>query len=171
MSTCIHLRAHAEWLRRDGAWVVRTVPGRAAGQQDLTFSDGPSVAQARAWWKTEPGVEFWSDGAEVGVRCVSCGTLLRWPPRPAESQEELVGRLDAGLRRIMDAELAAGNVVEECVLGWGNPRAVLVLFRYPFRTEWEDLPHGVRYREVNDPHWWKQEYVHEATLGCVACRF
>ena len=169
MDTCTHLQAHADWLRRDGAWVVRTVPGRA-GYVEITFNGGPSAAQARAWWKAAPGVEVWSEGVEVGVRCVGCGTVLRWPRREESGGEE-VERLDAGLRRIVDAEIAAGNVVEECVLGWGNPRAVLVLFRHPFRTRWQELPDGVRHREVNDPHWWKEEYVHEETLGCVACRF
>jgi hypothetical protein len=59
----------------------------------------------------------------------------------------------------------AGNEIAECVLGWGNPRAVLVLFRYPFRTKPAAVPEGLTYREVNDPHWWKEEYVHDETLA------
>ncbi len=171
MGTCIHLRPHVDWLRRDGAWAVRTVPGGTGGWEEVAFSHGPSLTRAQSWWRMGADVALWSEGAEVGIRCVPCGTVLRWP-RPEDGRgEELLERLDAGLRRIMDAELAARNEVEDCVLGWGNPRAVLVLFRHPFRAKWEKLPDGVRYREVNDPHWWKAEYVHEETLGCVACRF
>ena len=72
------------------------------------------------------------------------------------------------LRTIAEAELAAGNLVAEASrLG----DYFIVWLAGPFRHKPEQLPPDVKFREVNDPHWWKAEYVHEPTKHVLACKF
>lgn len=68
-----------------------------------------------------------------------------------------LGRLHPALRRILDAERAAGNEVAESSLDWPEPGSVLVRLKHPFRMAHE-VPAGVTYAEPKDPHWWKAEY-------------
>lgn len=87
------------------------------------------------------------------------------------SEETATERLSPDMRRVLEAELAAGNAVEEYRSGLYGPDAVLVLLAKAFRTPPPALPPGAEYREVNDPHWWKAEYYWSATKHCIACRF
>jgi hypothetical protein len=80
-------------------------------------------------------------------------------------------RLCPELQALLNAELAAGNAVVEYRTGLYAADAVLVLLAKAFRARPRDLPAGVEYREVNDPHWWKAEYFRTATKHCIACRF
>jgi hypothetical protein len=75
------------------------------------------------------------------------------------------------LRVLLEAELAAGNRIAETTKGWPLPNSVWVLLAAPFHNSPAQMPPGVRVVDLNDPHWWKQEYEH-VTSGCVlACRF
>lgn len=87
------------------------------------------------------------------------------------SEESATERLSPEMRGFLNAELAAGNAVEEYRSGLYGPDAVLVLLAKAFRTQPPSLPPGAEYREVNDPHWWKAEYFWPATKHCIACRF
>lgn len=83
----------------------------------------------------------------------------------------MLGRLCSELRLLADAEVAAGNAIVDAGPSPHASDAPLILFAGPFRVRPSALPAGVDYREINDPHWWKAEYVHPASGGCVACRF
>ena len=74
------------------------------------------------------------------------------------------------LRALLDAELAAGNRVVETSTGWPKPASVFVMLEKPFKARPPALPGGVIYNDVNDPHWWKADYFHEATGHGLACR-
>ena len=80
-------------------------------------------------------------------------------------------RLCPELQELLNAELAAGNAIVEYRTGLYAADAVLVLLAKAFRARPRNLPTGVEYREVNDPHWWKAEYFRPATKHCIACRF
>ena len=82
---------------------------------------------------------------------------------------EHVARLAEPLRRILDAELAAGNAIGETGSGWPKPGSVMVMLRKPFMVQHDPLATGVRFVEVNDPHWWKADY--EFGDDVLACRF
>jgi RimJ/RimL family protein N-acetyltransferase len=69
-----------------------------------------------------------------------------------------LARLHPSLRRILDAELAAGNEVAETGGGWPDSDSVFVRLHEPFRTKPDPLPPGVIYTEPNDPHWWRADY-------------
>ncbi|HLU40546.1 MAG TPA: GNAT family N-acetyltransferase [Planctomycetota bacterium] len=69
-----------------------------------------------------------------------------------------LARLVPALKAIVDAELAAGNEVVETSTDWPEPGSILVRLRRPFCVA-HGTPEGVRYAELNDPHWWKAEYA------------
>ncbi len=74
------------------------------------------------------------------------------------------------LKRLLDAELAAGNKIVETSTGWPKPSTILVMLAQPFKAIPLKLPKGIIYNDVNDPHWWKADYFHESTGHALACR-
>ena len=81
-------------------------------------------------------------------------------------------QLPPELRAVLAAELAAGNEIADHGPGLAGPGTHLVVLRYPFRaSSGQRVPTGLLYHEINDPHWWKAEFVHMQTKDCLACRF
>jgi RimJ/RimL family protein N-acetyltransferase len=80
-----------------------------------------------------------------------------------------LARLHPGLRRILDAELRAGNEVVESRAGWPDADSVFVRLRHPFRAAPPAVPAGLRYAELDDPHWWKAEYRSDSPRHILAC--
>ena len=80
-----------------------------------------------------------------------------------------LARLHPDLRVLLDAELAAGNEVEETGGGWPDPDSVFVRLRDSFRAKPASLPDGVVYTELNDPHWWKADYTTRSPRHTLAC--
>jgi hypothetical protein len=78
-------------------------------------------------------------------------------------------RLHPDLKAILAAERAAGNEIAETGLGWPDADSVFVRLRHPFRAPRRELPKGVRFAELNDPHWWKAEYTTESPRHILAC--
>lgn len=62
------------------------------------------------------------------------------------------------LRVILEAELAAGNVVREVGRGFPEPGSLLVQLRDRFRVRHEPLPPEVRHVTLDDPLWWMDEF-------------
>ncbi len=89
----------------------------------------------------------------------------------ASCLEHDLDQLCPELRSLAAAELAAGNDVVDSGTGLYGPETVLVQLRKDFQAPPAQLPPGVRYREVNDPHWWKAEYFHAPTGHCLVCGF
>lgn len=83
---------------------------------------------------------------------------------------DIARRLRPELRALLEAELAAGNVIAEAGPGLHGKDSVLVLLAKPFRAAPAAPPPGVQHRMLNDPHWWQAEYVHAASGHCLACR-
>lgn len=75
----------------------------------------------------------------------------------------------APLQAILEAELEAGNEVEE-VSSWLPKCSLLVILRRPFR-EAHPQSFDVQFVEVNDPHYWKAEYRYRGGSQVLACRF
>lgn len=73
------------------------------------------------------------------------------------------------LRTLLEAELQAGNELAETGGGWPDKESVFVRLRQPFRVKHQSLPDGVRYVELNDPHWWKAEYSFGKPVHILAC--
>lgn len=75
------------------------------------------------------------------------------------------------LRALLAEELTAGNRIADCGPSPHNPQGVLVLLATDFKHRPSMPPPGVDYVEINDPHWWKAEYVHRPTGHVLAARF
>lgn len=74
------------------------------------------------------------------------------------------------LNRILLTELKRGNEVRETSKGWPQKTTIMVFMKRPF-TQRYHLYEGVKYRELNDPHYWKAEYFDKSTNHVLACPF
>lgn len=84
---------------------------------------------------------------------------------------EDIDSLHSALQPILRAELSAGNVVVETWRGWPKRDSLFVMLQRPFAKCYTPFPAGVIFRNINDPHHWKAEFVHESSHHVLACRF
>jgi hypothetical protein len=75
------------------------------------------------------------------------------------------------LRPLLEAELAAGNEVQDSGADFPRPGSFLVRLRRKFRAIPTELPADVVYRELNDVHWWQAEYEHSPSGHFLVCGF
>jgi hypothetical protein len=75
------------------------------------------------------------------------------------------------LRGLLAEELTAGNRIADCGPSPHNPRGVLVLLAADFKHRPAVPPPDVDYVVINDPQWWKAEYVHRPSGHVLAARF
>lgn len=76
------------------------------------------------------------------------------------------------LQRILADELGSENRIREAS-EWPPHCRMLVLLDWPFKHQ-HPLEHGVSFKEMDDPHYWKAEYSFEVEPGlweCLACAF
>ncbi len=66
--------------------------------------------------------------------------------------------LHPALRHLLEAELAAGNLIREVGRNFPEDGSLLVQLFEPFKVRPEALPEGVVLVSLNDPHWWTAEY-------------
>lgn len=62
------------------------------------------------------------------------------------------------LRAMLDAELAAGNRVREVGREFPERGSILVQLQQPFKARPAVVPPGVEHIQLNDPHWWMDEF-------------
>ena len=86
-----------------------------------------------------------------------------------EVDQKLLDRLSPRLKAIVAEEVAAGNRVSETSQGWPYPETVFVGMAKPFTKKYDVS--GLAYTELNDRHYWKAEYLDEATKHLLVCRF
>jgi len=101
---------------------------------------------------------------------------LKLIPAPTEDEalklrEKHLSELNGELRKILELETSAGNEVVETHAGWPNPESIFVMLDKSFLVKHKDLAQGVIFREINDPHYWKAEFVYEPWTHILACRF
>jgi hypothetical protein len=85
--------------------------------------------------------------------------------------KERVDELCQELRPLLDAELAAGNPIVETWKGWPHKDSLYIMLASPFRVQHASLPPEVQFRAVDDPHYWKSEFVCDRKHHAIACRF
>jgi hypothetical protein len=81
-----------------------------------------------------------------------------------------IEELCSELKKLLDAELSAGNEIVETWRGWPKPESIGVMLSHPFKEKHEVIP-SVVFREIDDRHWWKAEYYFEPRNHILACRF
>jgi RimJ/RimL family protein N-acetyltransferase len=109
------------------------------------------------------------DEAELRERGPLSGYALTRERWQALRDGPALARLHPSLRRILDAELAAGNEVVETGGGWPDDDSVFVRLRDAFRTRPSPIPDDVTYTEPNDPHWWRADYSSRVPRHVLAC--
>lgn len=77
--------------------------------------------------------------------------------------------LSEPLKKILDAELALGNQIQE-ISAWPPRCHLLVILRKPFNHQYEVGP-DVEFAEINDTHYWKSEYRYRGGIQALACNF
>ena len=83
-------------------------------------------------------------------------------PRPLSA-------LVPALRRILDAELVAGNAIAE-VADWPPHCELFVMLQRPFRCRHTPGPE-VAFVAVEDRHYWKSEFSVDGGRQTLACGF
>lgn len=79
-------------------------------------------------------------------------------PTDEQGWHNLAWRLPAGLRSALIKELEAGNwIVSISDTGWPHPGSVVVTMCERFHATRRAPPHGVSWRAVNVPHYWREE--------------
>lgn len=82
---------------------------------------------------------------------------------------EHIEQLSPVLSRILLEEIGRGNRVVETASGWPEPRTILVFLEKPFTGDYRQCP--LVYNDVDDPHYWKAEYLDEQSGHILACKF
>ncbi|GAA2829406.1 hypothetical protein EDC40_102166 [Aminobacter aminovorans] len=73
------------------------------------------------------------------------------------------------LQAILLSELSRGNSILS-VGDWPPDCRLFVMLARPFRKKYV-MTTDVEYAVVNDPHYWKAEYLYRNGLECLACGF
>jgi hypothetical protein len=89
--------------------------------------------------------------------------------RDATTSLSIPADLAAPLRRILDAELAIGNAIQE-ISSWPPKCQLLISLKYPFRQAYE-VEKDVTFLELNDLHYWKSEYHYLQGVQTLVCGF
>ena len=76
------------------------------------------------------------------------------------------------LKGMLETELKAGNRISGIEEGnYPRPGGRMIFLERSFQTSTQKNLPGVEYRLVNDPHYWKAEYVDEKNNLCLCCGF
>lgn len=89
--------------------------------------------------------------------------------------QNVVNKFTGTLRTILDLELQAGNRIVETYeskdSAFPMPNATMIFLEKPFRTPIQrDLP-NIEFTNVNDPHYWKAEYLDKENRQLLCCKF
>ena len=83
--------------------------------------------------------------------------------------QEHIDNYSTTLTKILNQEFELGNEIAETSKGWPDEKTIIIFLKKPFMSNYtfED----VEYRNVDDPHLWKAEYVDHLTKHVLACKF
>jgi hypothetical protein len=83
-----------------------------------------------------------------------------------------INKLSGKLNEILQLELDAGNEISETFEGdWPFPNSIMIFLAKPFKTPIQRNLLGIEFRNVNDPHYWKAEYVDKENKMLLCCNF
>jgi hypothetical protein len=78
-------------------------------------------------------------------------------------------RLSPLIEEILKEEISLGNNIVESSNGWPERESTFILLEKPFRKRYEIS--NLEYLNLNDPHYWKEEYTDLKYKQTLACRF
>ncbi|PJJ80524.1 hypothetical protein [Mucilaginibacter auburnensis] len=74
------------------------------------------------------------------------------------------------LKRILDTELKLGNKIGGTSDGWPFEDGISIHLMYTFNQRYHLFP-GVEYEEIDDPHYWKAQYLDNDLKHLLTCGF
>lgn len=83
-----------------------------------------------------------------------------------------INKFNGKLNEILQLELIAGNKIVETFEGdWPYPNSMMIFLEKPFKTPiLRDLK-DIKFNNINDPHYWKAEYVDFNNKMWLCCKF
>lgn len=115
-----------------------------------------SVGHSQIFDCTPP--DAWRPSQLAKERSAMIALLERRVPTDEQGWLNLAWRLPDGLRSALIKELAAGNwIASISETGWPQPGSVVVTMCARFHATRRAPPHGVSWRAVNVPHYWREE--------------
>ena len=80
--------------------------------------------------------------------------------------EKVVTIFHGELKKVLNAELAAGNIIVETWCGnWPYDNIAVISLQFPFRIPIKKDIVNIDFHNICDPHYWKAEYYdHENNL-------
>lgn len=83
--------------------------------------------------------------------------------------QEYIDNYSSTLAEILNQEVELGNEIVETSKGWPDEKTIIIFLKKPFIDEYRF--ENVEYRNVDDLHYLKAEYVDHSTKHVLACRF
>ena len=84
----------------------------------------------------------------------------------------VIDRFKGKLNDILELEIKAGNTITETYEGdWPFQNSIMIFLRRPFLTPIQRDLEDIQFRIVNDPHYWKAEYVDVKNNMHLCCGF
>ena len=83
--------------------------------------------------------------------------------------KENIENYSSKLTKILNQEVKLGNEIIEISKGWPDEKTIIIFLKKPFIAEYR--LENVEYMNVDDPHYWKAEYVDHSTKHVLACKF
>ncbi|QQB73155.1 hypothetical protein I6H56_07460 [Fusobacterium canifelinum] len=76
------------------------------------------------------------------------------------------------LNKILNKELKSGNKIKEIWKGkWGKENILFILLEKPFKTTVQKNLKEISFNNINDRHYWKDEYYDKKNHILLACSF
>ncbi len=83
--------------------------------------------------------------------------------------QEHIDDFSSTLKKILTQEVDLGNEIVETSKGWPDEKTIIIFLKRPFLEQYTF--ENVEFRNVDDPHYWKAEYVDHSTKHVLACKF
>ena len=85
---------------------------------------------------------------------------------------DTINKFTGKLKEILQLELMSGNKIAETYEGdWPYPNSIMIFLEKPFITPIQRDLKDINFRNVNDPHYWKAEYVDLKNKMWLCCKF
>lgn len=88
--------------------------------------------------------------------------------------EDIINILSEDIKLILEEELSLGNEISSITRGCFSNTSddhIFIFLKYPFRAKIKENKKEIKYREINDIHYWKSEYTDEVSKQTIACNF
>ena len=83
--------------------------------------------------------------------------------------QEHIDNFSLTLTKLLNQELELGNKIAETSKGFPEKETIIIFLEKPFKLTYKF--DNIEYRNIDDPHYWKEEYYDTSTQHILACKF